>query len=72
MNQTPYIIGQFALTNFNIVICLEMEMHPGWRNDKMLEACKKNGIHVTVRFAYYLNNKMDVPVLFVDYIEFRA
>ncbi|KAI3474252.1 hypothetical protein Pfo_029040 [Paulownia fortunei] len=24
-----------------------MEMHPGWRNDKMLEACKKNGIHVT-------------------------
>ncbi|XP_047946849.1 aldose reductase [Salvia hispanica] len=25
----------------------EMEMHPGWRNDKMLEACKKNGIHVT-------------------------
>lgn len=26
-----------------------MEMHPGWRNDKMLEACKKNGIHVTVR-----------------------
>lgn len=25
----------------------QMEMHPGWRNDKMLEACKKNGIHVT-------------------------
>jgi len=25
-----------------------MEMHPGWRNDKMLTACKKNGIHVTV------------------------
>ncbi|KAK6245139.1 hypothetical protein QUC31_011548 [Theobroma cacao] len=24
-----------------------MEMHPGWRNDKMLEACRKNGIHVT-------------------------
>jgi len=24
-------------------------MHPGWRNDKMLEECKKNGIHVTVR-----------------------
>lgn len=28
---------------------VQMEMHPGWRNDKMLEACKKNGIHVTVR-----------------------
>ncbi|RVW73800.1 Aldose reductase [Vitis vinifera] len=25
----------------------QMEMHPGWKNDKMLEACKKNGIHVT-------------------------
>ncbi|TXG58907.1 hypothetical protein EZV62_016736 [Acer yangbiense] len=25
----------------------QMEMHPGWRNDKMLEACKSNGIHVT-------------------------
>ncbi|KAM0950508.1 putative aldose reductase [Dioscorea sansibarensis] len=25
----------------------QMEMHPGWRNDKMLQACKKNGIHVT-------------------------
>ncbi|KAG8377085.1 hypothetical protein BUALT_Bualt09G0131700 [Buddleja alternifolia] len=25
----------------------QMEMHPGWRNDKMLEACKNNGIHVT-------------------------
>ncbi|KAE9591957.1 hypothetical protein Lal_00038367 [Lupinus albus] len=25
----------------------QMEMHPGWRNDKMLEACKKNAIHVT-------------------------
>lgn len=25
----------------------QMEMHPGWRNDKMLEACRKNGIHVT-------------------------
>ncbi|KAK1398140.1 NAD(P)-linked oxidoreductase superfamily protein [Heracleum sosnowskyi] len=24
-----------------------MEMHPGWRNDKILEACKRNGIHVT-------------------------
>ncbi|TMW86335.1 hypothetical protein EJD97_021532 [Solanum chilense] len=25
----------------------QMEMHPGWRNEKMLEACKKNNIHVT-------------------------
>ncbi|KAH9736779.1 hypothetical protein WN944_004301 [Citrus x changshan-huyou] len=25
----------------------QMEMHPGWRNDKILEACKKNSIHVT-------------------------
>lgn len=25
----------------------QMEMHPGWRNDKILELCKKNGIHVT-------------------------
>ncbi|KAF2288457.1 hypothetical protein GH714_007596 [Hevea brasiliensis] len=27
----------------------QMEMHPGWRNDKMLEACTKNSIHVTLR-----------------------
>ncbi|PKI34135.1 aldose reductase [Punica granatum] len=25
----------------------QMEMHPGWKNDKMLEACKNSGIHVT-------------------------
>ncbi|CAE6085230.1 unnamed protein product [Arabidopsis arenosa] len=25
----------------------QMEMHPGWRNDTMLEFCKKNEIHVT-------------------------
>ncbi|RDX68596.1 hypothetical protein CR513_52392, partial [Mucuna pruriens] len=26
----------------------QMEMHPGWRNNKMLEACRKHSIHVTV------------------------
>ncbi|KAF3545435.1 hypothetical protein DY000_02000017 [Brassica cretica] len=25
----------------------EMEMHPGWRNDQMLQLCRMNGIHVT-------------------------
>ncbi|PKA50580.1 Aldose reductase [Apostasia shenzhenica] len=25
----------------------QMEMHPGWRNDKMLDFCKKNGVHIT-------------------------
>ncbi|KAI3994373.1 hypothetical protein MKX01_012630 [Papaver californicum] len=25
----------------------QMEMHPGWRNDKMLDYCKKNGIRIT-------------------------
>lgn len=25
-----------------------MEMHPGWRNDQMLQLCEKNEIHVTV------------------------
>ncbi|KAK4582288.1 hypothetical protein RGQ29_025460 [Quercus rubra] len=35
-----------AQTNTMPSVC-QMEMHPGWRNDKMLEACKKNGIHVT-------------------------
>ncbi|XAR68757.1 Aldehyde reductase [Bertholletia excelsa] len=25
----------------------QMDMHPGWRSDKMLEFCKKNSIHVT-------------------------
>ena len=37
-----------------------MEMHPGWRNDKMLEACKKNGIHVTVRLILaYLDDLIE-------------
>ena len=37
-----------------------MEMHPGWRNDKMLEACKKNGIHVTVRLILaYLDDLLE-------------
>lgn len=36
-----------------------MEMHPGWRNDKMLEACKKNGIHVTVIYTKVLNKGRD-------------
>ncbi|KAF3794422.1 Aldose reductase [Nymphaea thermarum] len=26
----------------------QMEMHPGWSNDKMLQCCKSNRIHVTV------------------------
>ncbi|XP_020401109.1 aldose reductase [Zea mays] len=25
----------------------QMEMHPGWKNDRIFEACKKHGIHVT-------------------------
>uniref|UniRef100_A0A8I6WVC0 NADP-dependent oxidoreductase domain-containing protein n=1 Tax=Hordeum vulgare subsp. vulgare TaxID=112509 RepID=A0A8I6WVC0_HORVV len=25
----------------------QMEMHPGWKNDKIFEACKKHGIHIT-------------------------
>lgn len=30
-----------------------MEMHPGWRNDKMLEACKNKGIPVTVSVRFH-------------------
>jgi hypothetical protein len=33
-----------------------MEMHPGWKNDKIFEACKKRGIHVTV--SYFSENEM--------------
>ncbi|XP_030928097.1 aldose reductase [Quercus lobata] len=35
-----------AQTNTMPSVC-QMEMHPAWRNDKMLGACKKNGVHVT-------------------------
>jgi diketogulonate reductase-like aldo/keto reductase len=28
-----------------------MEMRPGWKNEKIFEACKKLGIHVTVRYS---------------------
>jgi hypothetical protein len=36
-----------------------MEMHPGWKNDKIFEACKKHGIHVTVRY-FFLKSDMAV------------
>jgi len=32
--------------NIPPAVC-QMEMHPGWKNDKILEACKKHGIHAT-------------------------
>ncbi|GAA0166241.1 reductase [Lithospermum erythrorhizon] len=35
-----------SIANIKPSVC-QMEMHPGWRNDKMLEACQKNGLHVT-------------------------
>ncbi|XP_062094948.1 aldose reductase isoform X2 [Humulus lupulus] len=48
-------ISNFTLNKLNTLLSFaqikpsvcQMEMHPGWRNGKMLEACKKNGIHVT-------------------------
>ncbi|KAE8099100.1 hypothetical protein FH972_017108 [Carpinus fangiana] len=48
-------ISNFSLKKLNKLLgfaqptpsVCQMEMHPGWRNDKMLEACKENGIHVT-------------------------
>ncbi|XP_072996861.1 aldose reductase [Typha latifolia] len=48
-------VCNFTVTKLNRLIrwaqtlpsVCQMEMHPGWRNDKMLEACKNNGIHVT-------------------------
>lgn len=48
-------ISNFTLKKLENLLCFaqtmpsvcQMEMHQGWRNDKMLEACKKNGIHVT-------------------------
>ncbi|WOL04837.1 aldose reductase [Canna indica] len=48
-------VSNFTITKLNKLLqfaeikpsVCQIEMHPGWRNDKMLEACKKNGIHVT-------------------------
>ncbi|GJX83251.1 aldose reductase [Tanacetum coccineum] len=48
-------VSNFTLKKLNKLIgfaqimpsVCQMEMHPGWRNDKMHEACKKNKIHVT-------------------------
>ncbi|XP_039114135.1 aldose reductase-like isoform X2 [Dioscorea cayenensis subsp. rotundata] len=48
-------ISNFTIKKLNKLLKLaqtipavcQMEMHPGWRNDKMLQACKKNGIHAT-------------------------
>nr|GEY16467.1 hypothetical protein [Tanacetum cinerariifolium] len=48
-------VSNFTLKKLNKLIgfaqilpsVCQTEMHPGWRNDKMLEACKKNKIHVT-------------------------
>ncbi|KAM3358692.1 hypothetical protein P3S68_021625 [Capsicum galapagoense] len=33
-------------------------LHPGWRNEKMLEACKKNHIHITGRVAEIQTSRM--------------
>lgn len=46
-----------------------MEMHPGWRNDKILEACKENGIHVTVRPN---NNSHYSYLILVDHLDFES
>ncbi|CAA2979512.1 aldose reductase, partial [Olea europaea subsp. europaea] len=40
----------------------QMEMHLGWRNDKMVEACKKNGIHVMVIHVHTI--VLDIEELF--------
>lgn len=46
----------------------QMEMHPGWRNDKMLEACKQNGIHVTVRsyLSYHIFEILRFGMMMID------
>ncbi|CAH2074641.1 unnamed protein product [Thlaspi arvense] len=48
-------VCNFTITKLNKLLGLaelvpsvcQMEMHPGWRNDQMLQLCNKNGIHVT-------------------------
>ncbi|XP_058091304.1 aldose reductase-like isoform X2 [Magnolia sinica] len=41
----------------------QMEMHPGWRNNKMLDACKRNGIHVTAYSPLGSGNLIHHPVV---------
>ncbi|VFQ71166.1 unnamed protein product [Cuscuta campestris] len=48
-----------------------MEMHPGWRNDKMLEACKENNIHVTAYSPLGSNERDLVHDLVVDKVAKR-
>jgi hypothetical protein len=42
---------------------MQMEMHPGWKNDRIFEACKKHGIHVTVRFFLLLKIRWDRVII---------
>ncbi|KAM6574112.1 hypothetical protein CsatA_022439 [Cannabis sativa] len=61
-------ISNFTLNKLNTLLSFaqikpslsQMEMHPGWRNDKMLEACKNNGIHVS---AYSALGSEDDPIV---------
>ena len=41
-------------------LCLDGEMHPLWRNDKILESCKKNNIHVTVKFQAFISKFLKI------------
>lgn len=60
----------FILRLFLCVFEAQMEMHPGWRNDKMLEACKKNGIHITVRLILaYLDDLLICFFLVAEFID---
>ncbi|CAN4106167.1 unnamed protein product [Withania somnifera] len=43
----PFFFFFGVCVHLLVMLCTQMEMHPGWRNEKMLEACKKNNIHVT-------------------------
>ncbi|ESQ40047.1 hypothetical protein EUTSA_v10016020mg [Eutrema salsugineum] len=48
-------VCNFTITKLNKLLGMaelipsvcQMEMHPGWRNDQMLQLCKENEIHVT-------------------------
>ncbi|XP_021731293.1 aldose reductase-like [Chenopodium quinoa] len=38
----------------------QMEMHPGWRNEKMLNACREHGIHATAYSPLGSGGKIDL------------
>lgn len=38
---------QYPAARLSAMLCWQIEMHPNWRNDRVLDWAKEHGIHIT-------------------------